>query len=104
MVVKRGMAVILPLCAALPSIGAGETERWVMMLSFARALTAMAAVSAILCVFSIAWAAFVLMAEGAESKNAARARNAVCSALVGLALTLSARTVLAILISAAQSP
>ena len=104
MVAKRRLTAILLLCAAIPSIAAGETERWVMMLSFARALTAMAAVSAVLCVLSIAWAAFVLMAEGAETKNAGRARNAVVSALAGLALTLSARAVLALMLAAAQSP
>ena len=104
MVDERKPAAFLLLFAAIPSIAAGETERWVMMLSFARALTAMAAVSAVLCVLSIAWAAFVLMAEGAEAKNAGRARNAVISALAGLALTLSARAILGIILTAAQSP
>ena len=61
------------------------------------ALTAMSYAASGLCVFAIAWAGFVLMAEGADERGGGRAKSAVALAVVGLVLVLSAKGVAALL-------
>ena len=81
-------------CAALTLVGAAqdpsETE---MLAAFDAALTGMAYAAAGLCLFSIVWAGFVLMAEGSDQQGAGRARKAVAGAVLGLVLVLSAKGV-----------
>ena len=64
-----------------------------MLQAFSDALTAMAYAASGLCLFSIVWAGFVLMAEGSEERSAGRARSAIVGAVVGLVLVLSAKGV-----------
>ena len=80
----------------------GGADRYLMLLHFNHVMSTMVFVAGILCVFSIVWAAFVLMAEGTESRNAGRAKTAVWSAISGLVLVLSIRIVLAALIHATE--
>ena len=61
-----------------------------------RVLTAMAHVGSALALLAAVWAGFVLMAEGAGDRGG-RAAGALASAVVGLALVLSARGVAALL-------
>lgn len=68
-----------------------------MLDRFDYVLTAMAYAAIGLCVFAIAWAGFVLMAEGAEERGGGRAKSAVALAVVGLVLVLSAKGVAALL-------
>ena len=68
-----------------------------MLEAFDRVLTAMSFAAAGLCVFAIAWAGFVLMAEGAEERGGGKAKSAVALAVVGLVLVLSAKGVAALL-------
>lgn len=79
--------------AVLVFTGAAPVEKAVMLDAFDGALTAMAYAAAGLCLFSIVWAGFVLMAEGSEERGAGRARTAVTLAVVGLVLVLSAKAV-----------
>ena len=69
-----------------------------MLTAIDRALTAMVYAAAGLAVFAVVWAAFILMAEGAEERGGGRARSAVFSALAGLALVLSAKVVAQVLL------
>ena len=64
-----------------------------MLDAFDAVLTAMSFAAAGLCVFAIAWAGFVLMAEGGEERGGGRAKNAVIGAVVGLVLVLSVKGV-----------
>ena len=50
-----------------------------------------------LTLFAVVWAGFMLMAEGAEPRNAGRARAAVAGALGGLVVVLSAKTLAVVL-------
>ena len=68
-----------------------------MLEAFDRVLTAMSFAAAGLSVFAIAWAGFVLMAEGAEERGGGKAKSAVALAVVGLVLVLSAKGVAALL-------
>ena len=68
-----------------------------MLEAFDRVLTAMSFAAAGLCVFAIAWAGFVLMAEGAKERGGGKAKSAVALAVVGLVLVLSAKGVAALL-------
>ena len=68
-----------------------------MLEAFDEVLAAMAYAAAGLCVFAIAWAGFVLMAEGADERGGGRARSAVVLAVVGLVLVLLAKAVAALL-------
>ena len=81
-------------CAALVSTGAAQDpEEMEMLRAFDAALTAMAFAAAGLCLFSIVWAGFVLMAEGADQQGSGRAKRAVAGAVLGLVLVLSAKGV-----------
>ena len=82
------------ICAALVLAGAAQDpEELEMLRAFDAALTAMAFAAAGLCVFSIVWAGFVLMAEGSDQQGAGRAKRAVAGAVLGLVLVLSAKGV-----------
>ena len=91
-VVRRAATVLLLAGVALASAGAAPAEEREMLEAFNAVLTAMAYAAAGLCLFSIVWAGFVLMAEGGEERGG-RARNAVLSAVAGLVLVLSAKAV-----------
>ena len=90
------MAIILT-GAALATTGAAPAEERAMLDAFDRALTAMAYAASGLCLFAIVWAGFVLMAEGGEERGGGRAKSAVVTAIVGLVLVLSAKSVAALL-------
>ena len=67
----RRAATLLPLAgAALVLTGAAPLEEQAMLDAFDEALAAMAYAAAGLCLFSIVWAGFVLMAEGSEERGA----------------------------------
>ena len=83
--------------AALATTGAAPPEEQAMLDAFDRVLTAMAYAAAGLAVFAIAWAGFVLMAEGSEERGGGRAKAAVVLAVVGLVLVLSAKGIAALL-------
>ena len=94
----RRALTLLPLAAAaLVFMGTAAAEHDTMIEQFDRVLTAMAFAAAGLAVFAIAWAGFVLMAEGAEERGGGRAKTAVVMAVVGLMLVLSAKGVAALL-------
>ena len=95
--VRRALAATLLAGVALATTGAAPAEEQEMLRQFDRVLTAMAYAAAGLCVFAIAWAGFVLMAEGAEERGGGRAKSAVALAVVGLVLVLSAKGVAALL-------
>ena len=95
--VRRLLTATLLAGAALVSTGAAPPEEQAMLDAFDRVLTAMAYAAAGLAVFAIAWAGFVLMAEGSESHGGGRAKSAVVLAVVGLVLVLSAKGVAALL-------
>ena len=94
--VRRFLTAILLAGAALVSTGAAPEEEQAMLDAFDSVLTAMAYAAAGLAVFAIAWAGFVLMAEGSEERGG-RAKSAVVLAVVGLVLVLSAKGVAALL-------
>ena len=94
---KRAATMLLLTGAALVFMGAAPDERDTMLEAFDRALTAMSYAAAGLAVFAIAWAGFVLMAEGADERGGGRAKSAVALAVVGLVLVLSAKGVAALL-------
>ncbi len=94
----KRIATVLLLCGvALATAGAAPEEEQAMLDAFDEALTAMAYAAAGLCVFSLVWAGFLLMADGAEERGLGRARSAVFLAVAGLALVLSAKGVAALL-------
>ncbi len=95
---RRGVATLPLASAALASLGAAEAEEREMLAAFDGVLTAMGYAGAGLCLFSIVWAGFVLMAEGAGERGG-RARSAVVGAVVGLVLVLSAKGVSLALLS-----
>ena len=84
--------------AAAMTLGASPAEQ-VMLSAFNGVLTAMAYAAAGLCLFSIVWAGFLLMAEGSDERGGGAARRAVVGSLVGLVLVLSAKGVAAVLSS-----
>ena len=94
---RRFVVATLLAWAVLATTGAAPAEEQAMLEAFDRALTAMAYAAAGLCVFAIAWAGFVLMAEGAEERGGGRAKAAVVMAVAGLVLALSAKGVAAAL-------
>ena len=96
-VVRRAIAIALLAGVALATVGAAPAEERAMLAAFDRVLTAMAYAAAGLAVFSIVWAGFVLMAEGAEERGGGRAKSAVVIAVVGLVLVLLAKAVAALL-------
>ena len=96
-VVKRIATVLLLTGVALVTAGAAPEEEQAMLDAFDAALTAMAYAAAGLCVFSLVWAGFLLMADGADERGGGRARSAVFLSVAGLALVLSAKGVAALL-------
>ena len=68
---RRGVATLPLASAALASLGAAEAEEREMLAAFDGVLTAMGYAGAGLCLFSIVWAGFVLMAEGAGERGGA---------------------------------
>ena len=80
-------------------LGAAPPEQQEMLGAFDEALTAMAYAASGLCVFSIVWAGFILMAEGSEERGGGKARTAVVTAVVGLVLALSAKAVSIVLLA-----
>ena len=94
---RRGLTVTLLAGVALATTGAVPAEEQEMLHQFDRVLTAMAYAASGLCLFAIVWAGFVLMAEGGEERGGGRAKAAVVTAIVGLALVLSAKSVAALL-------
>ena len=93
---RPAIAVTLLAGAALATTGAAPAEEQEMLRQFDRVLTAMAYAASGICVFAIAWAGFILMAEGGEERGG-RAKTAVVMAVVGLVLVLSAKGVAALL-------
>ncbi len=89
---RRGIATLPLASAALASLGAAEAEEREMLTAFGEVLTAMAFAGAGLCLFSVVWAGFLLMAEGGSERGGGQARNAVVGAVVGLVVVLSAKT------------
>ena len=96
---RRRVASVVVVATALLSLGAITPEQQAMLDSFDRVLTGMVYASAGLAVFSVVWAGFVLMAEGAEDREKGRARNAVLLALSGLVLVLSTKILTFVLIN-----
>ncbi len=97
-VVRRLLTAALLAGAALVTTGvAPSPEERAMLEAFDRVLTAMSYAAAGLAVFAIAWAGFVLMAEGSEERGGGRARSAVFLAVVGLVVVLSAKGVATLL-------
>ena len=95
--VRRFLTATLLAGAALVFTGAAPEEEQAMLDAFDKVLTAMAYAAAGLAVFAIAWAGFVLMAEGSEERGGGRAKAAVVLAVVVLVLVLSAKGVAALL-------
>ena len=96
--VRRALTAALLAGAALVTTGAAPSpEERTMLEAFDRVLTAMSYAAAGLAVFAIAWAGFVLMAEGSEERGGGRAKSAVLLAVVGLVLVLSAKAVATLL-------
>ena len=96
-VVRRITTVLLLAGVALVTTGAAPEEERAMLDAFDDVLTAMAYAAAGLTVFSIVWAGFLLMADGAEERGGGRAKSAVFLSVAGLALVLSAKGVSALL-------
>ena len=94
---RRLTTALLLAGVALVTTGAAPEEERAMLDAFNAALTAMAYAAAGLTVFSLVWAGFLLMADGAEERGLGRARSAVFLAAAGLALVLSAKGVAALL-------
>ena len=94
---RRAATALLLTGVALVTTGAAPEEERAMLDAFDGALTAMAYAAAGLTVFSIVWAGFLLMADGAEERGGGRAKSAVFLAVAGLALVLSAKGVAALL-------
>ncbi len=95
--VRRLTTVLLCCGVALVTAGAAPEEEQAMLDAFDEALTAMAYAASGLTVFSLVWAGFLLMADGAEERGGGRARSAVFLSVAGLALVLSAKGVTALL-------
>ncbi len=106
-----GVALVRPIIALILLAGtlavttaAGVEEKQAALEDLVKAidgvLEAMAYVAGSLCVFAIAWAGFVLMAEGSEGREGSGARTAVVMAVVGLVLVLLAKVVTTLLIGA----
>ena len=93
MAVRRWWAGALACAGAVAAVAAEPPGDAAMIAAFERALTGLAHAAAGLALFSIVWAGFLLMAEGSDERRSGRARAAVASAVVGLALVLSARAV-----------
>ena len=98
--VGRMANILLAPAAALLSVAAEtpEDKRQAMLEAIDAVLSGMAYAGAGLSLFAIAWAGFVLMAEGAEGEGRrGRARNAVVMAVVGLVVVLLAKAIAAVI-------
>lgn len=95
---RRPISLALIAGAATVTLGASPAEQ-AMLSAFDGVLTAMAYAASGLCLFSIVWAGFVLMAEGGDERGGGAARRAVVGSIVGLVLVLSAKSVAALLSS-----
>ncbi len=84
---------------ALLMLGAQPPEQEEMREAFGEVLSAMAYAASGVCVFSIVWAGFTLMADGSDERGLARTRTAVVTGIVGLVLALSAKAVSVALLS-----
>ena len=93
MALRKRAAIVLLATSALASMAAEPPGDAEMIAAFDAVLTAMAYGAAGLALFSIVWAGFVLMAEGAQERGKGRARAAVMGSIVGLVLVLSAKGV-----------
>ncbi len=94
---RRLTTALLLAGVALVTTGAAPAEERAMLDAFDEALTALAYAAAGVCVFAIAWAGVLLMADGADERGGGRAKSAVFLAVAGLALVLSAKGVAALL-------
>ena len=94
---RRRIDFVAIVTTSLLSLGAITPDQQTMLDTFDRVLTGMVYASAGLAVFSVVWAGFVLMAEGAEDRETGRARNAVVLAVSGLVLVLSAKALALVL-------
>ncbi len=97
--VRRALVATLLSGAALATTGAAPDAERAMLAAFDAVLTAMAYAAAGICVFAIAWAGFLLMAEGADERGGGRAKSAVILAVVGLVLVLLAKGLSTLLLS-----
>ena len=93
MALRRLCVTAVLAASALVSIAAEPPADAEMVAQFDRVLTGMAFAAGGLALFSIVWAGFLLMAEGAEERGKGRAKAAVTGSVVGLVLVLSAKTV-----------
>lgn len=93
MALNRICVAAMLAASALVSIAAEPPADAEMVAQFDRVLTGMAFAAGGLALFSIVWAGFLLMAEGAEERGKGRAKAAVIGSVVGLVLVLSAKTV-----------
>ena len=96
---RRIVPAALMFGASMLSLGAIPPEQQAMLDAFDKVLTGMVYAAAGLAVFAVVWAGFVLMAEGAEDRQAGKARSAVFLAIAGLVLVLSAKGVALALIN-----
>ena len=93
-------ATLLILCIAVPVLlGAEPPERDEMRAAFGEVLSAMAYAASGVCLFSIVWAGFTLMADGSDERGIGRTRTAVVTGIVGLVLALSAKALSVALLS-----
>ena len=88
---RRLWATVLAMGVAPVLMGQVGPERVHMLQSFSWFLTDAAKLAAVLAFFSLVWAGFLLMAEGADERSRGRARRAVAVTLGGLVLVLSAK-------------
>ena len=85
------VATMLPAILAPVFMGQAGVEKLHMLLVFDLFLTDAAKLAAVLAFFSLVWAGFLHMAEGADERSVGRAKRAVVMALGGLVIVLSAK-------------
>ncbi len=92
-------ATILPVGFSLVFMGQAAVEKLHMLQSFDLFLTDAAKLAGALAFFSLVWAGFLLMVDGADEGSRGRARRAVAVTLGGLVLVLSAKGISVALVS-----
>lgn len=92
-------ATVMPVALALILMGQGGPEKVHMLRSFDLFLNDAARLAGALAFFSLVWAGFLFMMEGADERGRGRARRAVAVALGGLVLVLSAKGISVALLS-----
>ena len=92
-------ATVMPTGLALIFMGQSGPEKVHMLRSFDLFLTDASRLAAVLTFFSLVWAGFLFMMEGADEGSRGRARRAVAVALGGLVLVLSAKGISIALLS-----